>query len=84
MWRETPLYTEREQAALAWTEELTRIGEQGVSDELFMTVRKEFSESELVELTLAVIAINGWNRLAIPFRTPFEVQEPSTGDGRTG
>jgi AhpD family alkylhydroperoxidase len=79
-WRETPLFTGREEAALAWTEALTRISEEAVSDELFSTARQEFSESELVELTLAVkITINGWNRLAIPFRTLVDVQHPATG-----
>jgi AhpD family alkylhydroperoxidase len=83
-WRETPLFTGREQAALAWTEALTRIGVEAVSDELFRTARQEFSESELVELTLAVIAINGWNRLAIPFRTPVGVQHPATASSYSG
>ena len=68
-WREAPFYTERERAALAWTERLTKIHKGPVSDELYAEVRKQFSEKELVDLTLAVIAINGWNRLAIPFRT---------------
>ncbi|HSJ23461.1 MAG TPA: carboxymuconolactone decarboxylase family protein [Longimicrobiales bacterium] len=77
VWREAPLFTDRERAALAWTEAVTRISEQGVSDELFSIARREFSEVELVELTLAVIAINGWNRLAIPFRTPIDVEAPA-------
>lgn len=67
-WRETPFYSPRERAALAWTEALTRIRE-GVSDELYAEVRKHFSEKEIVDLSLCIIAINGWNRLAIPFRT---------------
>ncbi|HKT32536.1 MAG TPA: carboxymuconolactone decarboxylase family protein [Gammaproteobacteria bacterium] len=66
-WRETPFFTDRERAALAWTEALTRI-RKGVSDELYAEVRKYFSEKEIVDLSLCIIAINGWNRLAIPFR----------------
>ena len=69
-WRETPFYTERERAALAWTEAVTKISEDQVPDEVYDQVRKHFSEKELVDLTLAVIAINSWNRLAISFRTP--------------
>ena len=68
-WRESPFYSERERAALAWTEALTRISENEVSDELYAQVREQFEEKELVELTLAVVAINAWNRLAIPFRS---------------
>ena len=69
VWRETPFYTPRERAALEWTEIVTAIGAHGVSDEAYASARKEFSEEELVELTMAVIAINGWNRLAISFAT---------------
>ncbi len=69
-WREAPFYSARERAALAWTEALTRISKtKDVPDELYAEVRKEFSEKELVDLTFAIIAINGWNRLAIPFRS---------------
>ena len=69
-WRESPFYNERERAALAWTETLTRISKtKDVPDALYDEVRKQFSEKELVDLTLAIIAINGWNRLAIPFRS---------------
>ncbi|HKT41979.1 MAG TPA: carboxymuconolactone decarboxylase family protein [Rhodanobacteraceae bacterium] len=69
-WRESPFYSERERAALTWTEALTRISKtKDVSDALYDEVRKQFSEKELVDLTLAIIAINGWNRLAIPFRS---------------
>ena len=69
-WREAPFYSERERAALAWTEALTRISKtKDVPDALYNEVRKHFSEKELVDLSLAVIAINGWNRLAIPFRS---------------
>lgn len=69
-WREAPFYSERERAALAWTEALTRISKtKDVPDALYNEVRKHFSEKELVDLSLAIIAINGWNRLAIPFRS---------------
>jgi AhpD family alkylhydroperoxidase len=66
-WRETPFFTERERAALAWTEAVTRIGD-GVPDDLFEEARKQFSEKELVDLTWAVAAINAWNRVAISAR----------------
>ena len=69
-WREAPFYTERERAALAWTEALTRISKtKDVPDSLYEEVRAQFSEKELVDLSLAIVAINGWNRLAIPFRS---------------
>jgi AhpD family alkylhydroperoxidase len=67
-WREAPFYTERERAALAWTEAVTLISESNASDEDYATVREQFSEQELVNLTMAIISINGWNRLAISFR----------------
>jgi AhpD family alkylhydroperoxidase len=66
-WREAPFYSARERAALAWTEALTRIAGDEVSDALYGQARQLFSEKELVDLSLAIIAINGWNRLAIPF-----------------
>lgn len=68
-WRECPFYTEREKAALAWTEAVTRLPDSGVSDEVFADARAQFSEQELVELTMAIIAINGWNRINVAFRT---------------
>lgn len=74
-WRETPFYTERERAALAWTEALTLIADNRVPDELYEEVRQHFSEQELVNLTLAVVTINGWNRFCISFRSvPGEYQ----------
>lgn len=69
-WRDSPLYTQRERAALAWTEAVTRISPQSVDDGLYRQVREQFGERELVFLTLAAVAINGWNRLNIAFRTP--------------
>jgi AhpD family alkylhydroperoxidase len=65
VWREAPVFTERERAALALTEAVTRISEAGVADELYEEVRKHFDESEYVTLILAINAINSWNRLAI-------------------
>jgi AhpD family alkylhydroperoxidase len=69
VWHETPFYSERERAALLWTETLTRISTNDVSDDIYNAVREHFSEKELVDLTLAVVLINGWNRFAISFRT---------------
>lgn len=68
-WRETTFYTERERAALAWAEAITLISETHASDSEFEAARAEFSEEELVKLTMAIITINGWNRLAIAFRS---------------
>src|SRR6266702_4532021 len=68
-WREAPYYTERERAALAWAEAVTLVSVDHVPDEVYAEVRKHFSDEELVYLTLAIISINGWNRLAISFRT---------------
>jgi AhpD family alkylhydroperoxidase len=68
VWREAPVFTDRERAALAWTEAVTRISEGGTTDELFAQLREHFSEKEIVDLTMTVVAINGWNRLAISFR----------------
>src|SRR5690242_20463725 len=68
-WRDTPFYTPRERAALEWTEALTLISESDIPDSLYETVREQFTESEIVNLSMAIITINGWNRLAIPFRS---------------
>jgi AhpD family alkylhydroperoxidase len=76
-WRETPFFSPRERAALAWTEAVTLIASESVSDALAERIRRYFTEEELVHLTLAVVAINGWNRLAIPFRTPPGSYEPA-------
>ena len=67
-WRETPFYSERERAALAWAEALTLISQNEVSDELYNATRNHFNEKEIMALSMAIIAINGWNRLAISFR----------------
>jgi AhpD family alkylhydroperoxidase len=76
-WREAPFYSERERAALEWTETLTLISENHVSDELYNKVRQHFSEEELVDLSLAIVAINGWNRLSISFRADVGAYQPS-------
>ncbi len=68
--RESPLFSPRERAALAWTELLTRLGTEGVTDAEYRQSREHFSEADLVELTFRVMAINGWNRLNIAFRRP--------------
>jgi AhpD family alkylhydroperoxidase len=67
IWRESTLFIPRERAALAWTEILTRIPEQGVPDELYQRVRTQFSEKELSDLTFVVMSINAWNRINIGF-----------------
>ncbi|WP_349264140.1 carboxymuconolactone decarboxylase family protein [Longimicrobium sp.] len=77
VWRETPFFTPRERAALAWTEVVTDIGRTGVPDEVYARAREHFSEEELVNLTMAVITINGWNRLAVTFRAPVGTYQPS-------
>ena len=67
-WRETPFYSDRERAALAWTEAVTLISEGQAPDDVFEMARQQFSEEELAALTLAIVSINGWNRFAISFR----------------
>lgn len=69
VWRETPFFTPRERVALAWAEAVTEIA-KGVSDELLDLARAHFTEKELVDLTMVVVTINGWNRLSITFRAP--------------
>ncbi len=81
-WRETPFFSERERAALAWTEAVTRVSEHHDDDALYAELRKHFSEKESVDLTLAIVAINGWNRLAIPFRSPAGTYQPRGGAAR--
>src|SRR5688572_19125298 len=75
-WRETPFFSERERAALEWTEALTRVGDTHVPDAVFDLARQHFSESELVALTFAVVVINGWNRIAVSFRAPAGTYQP--------
>jgi AhpD family alkylhydroperoxidase len=73
-WHESPLYTDRERAALAWTEALTLIAETHAPDNLYEDVRAHFSEPETVNLTMLIGAINAWNRLAIAFRAVHPVK----------
>ncbi len=68
-WRETPYYSPRERAALEWTEALTLVADTGVPDDVYARVRDQFSEDELVHLSLAIVSINGWNRLNVAART---------------
>jgi AhpD family alkylhydroperoxidase len=68
-WRESPFYSDRERAALAWTEAVTLVADNQIPDAVYDEVRRQFTEEELVNLTLALVAINGANRLNIAFRT---------------
>lgn len=74
-WKESPLFSERERAAFAWTEAVTRISQGGVPDDLFAHVRQQFSEEELVKLTMAVSVINTWNRLSVAFHAIHPVRK---------
>jgi AhpD family alkylhydroperoxidase len=76
-WRETPFYTDRERAALAWAEAVTNITDGHVPNQVYEEARLYFSEKELADLTLAVVAINGWNRLNIAFRTVPGTYQPT-------
>jgi AhpD family alkylhydroperoxidase len=76
-WRETPFFSDRERAALEWAEAVTQIAGSHVPDELYERARREFTDEELVALTFAVVAINGWNRLAIAFRAPAGSYQPA-------
>jgi AhpD family alkylhydroperoxidase len=71
-WREAPVYTSRERAALGWTEAVTLLTEGHVPDEVFAEASRQFSEKELADLTAAIVAINGWNRFSVAFRRPPE------------
>jgi AhpD family alkylhydroperoxidase len=68
-WRETPFFSERERAALAWTEAVTLVADAPIDEDDYADVRDHFDEKSLVDLTLAIVAINGWNRLSIAFAT---------------
>jgi AhpD family alkylhydroperoxidase len=72
-WREAPFYSVRERAALAWVEAITLVSQDHIPDEVFETVHEHYSEKEIVDLTAAAVAINTWNRLAIAFRVPPQV-----------
>jgi AhpD family alkylhydroperoxidase len=77
-WHETPFFTDRERAALAWAEAVTNIASNHISDSLYEATRERFSEEELFNLTLAVASINSWNRLCIAFETVPGTYQPAT------
>jgi AhpD family alkylhydroperoxidase len=83
-WGEAPYYSDRERAALAWAEVVTNISQTHASDEEYEAARAQFSEEELVKLTMAIITINGWNRLAIAFRPEVGKYEPRRKSGVAG
>jgi len=76
-WRESPFYSEQEQAALEWTESLTRVSETHAPDDVFELVRAQFDDKQLAELTWAIAAINAWNRMAIGFRAQPGAYKPA-------
>jgi AhpD family alkylhydroperoxidase len=76
VWRETPFFTPRERAALAWTESVTALGAEGVPDDVYAEARAHFDEAELVRLTMVIITINGWNRLSVAFRSEVGSYQP--------
>jgi AhpD family alkylhydroperoxidase len=82
-WRETPFFTDRERAALEWTEAVTLVAGEHVPDAVYEEVRRHFSDEELVNLTLAVVTINGWNRLSIAFRAVPGAYQPAAAKART-
>jgi AhpD family alkylhydroperoxidase len=85
VWEDTPFFTTRERSALAWTEAVTLVGQGHVPDDVYQQARGSFSETELVNLTMAIIVINGWNRLAISFRTvPGTYQPARKNNVKTG
>ena len=75
-WRETPFFSDRERAALEWTESITHVAETHVPDEVYERVTQQFSETELVSLTLTAVTINAWNRFAVAFRAPAGTYQP--------
>jgi AhpD family alkylhydroperoxidase len=75
-WRETPFFSDRERAALEWTEAVTRVADTHVPDEIHERVARHFNERELVALTFGVVVINAWNRLAVSFRAPAGSYQP--------
>ncbi len=76
-WREAPFYSPRERAALAWAEALTLVAQTHAPDDVFQEARAQFSEKELTALTMAIVAINGWNRIAIGFRSQPGAYQPA-------
>ena len=81
VWRETPFFTPRERAALAYAEAVTRIGDAGVPDDVYAEAREHFDDAALVALTMAIITINGWNRLSVSFRTEVGGYQPAAAKG---
>jgi AhpD family alkylhydroperoxidase len=79
-WREAPFYSKRERAALAWAEAVTELKDKHVPNEIYEEVRSEFSEEEIIDLTMAVIAINTYNRINIAFKTPAGGYQPGQWD----
>lgn len=84
IWRESPLFTSKERAALAFTEALTQIAPTGISDQLYAEVREQFSEKELSTLTFRVMTINAWNRANVAFRTPPGAHDKAFGLDKAG
>lgn len=82
-WEESPYYTDRERAALAWTEAVTNVQQGHVPDEVYEEARKQFQEKELADLTLAIATINAWNRLAIAGRTTPGTYQPAKSHAKT-
>ncbi len=80
-WRECPYYSDRERAALAWTEAVTLVAESHVNDDVYEDVRRHFTNRELADLTLAIATINGWNRLSIAARTEPGTYQPKARSG---
>lgn len=79
IWRESNLFTPKESAALEWTEAVTKLGEHGISDAIFDSVRKELSEKELTDLTFVLMVINGWNRVSVAFQAVPGSQDEAYG-----
>ncbi len=84
IWRESPLFDERERAALEWAEVLTKLPDHGVSDDSYARVSEHFSEQEVTDLTFGIIAINGWNRANIAFRAPPGSRDVEFGLNKAG
>ncbi len=82
VWQEAPFFSDRERAALAWAEAVTLVSSGHVPDTVYLECRKHFSEKELSDLTVAIIAINGWNRLAVSFRVLAGTYEPKKANGQ--
>lgn len=76
-WRETPFFSEKERAALAWTESVTQVSTSHVPDKVYEIARRHFDEKELVNITIAIVAINGWNRLAVSFHSVPGTYQPA-------